>query len=350
MSLVGGPELLREWEKEWRERFGGEEADEVDEDVDDNEDADADGDDGDDAEDGDSDEDNGRAKKRARLEKERKQKATPAPPTEKRKRGRPRKNPIAEIPVYPPHLVLQPPDIAAQRQPANYLLAAFLLFNFFNPNTSASQPTQAHEGIVLSHTPSNTTSVALVDSTGWSVLQATNMLVSVLLLLSLLGPYIPRKLARLLPGALLVASPSSSTSSSRSQKTGKHDATTRDIMISRALASGDERALRSALGADGSLYSIIKTVALVALGRAKGALQTERLTEGVVARQDEIELRGWRRLSQMEVLRGTSHYVLCPKLSSHSINCHDRKEYITLQNPGILSFFVEATLLSLAVR
>ena len=30
-GLVGGPALLKEWEREWRERFGGEEKDELEE-------------------------------------------------------------------------------------------------------------------------------------------------------------------------------------------------------------------------------------------------------------------------------------------------------------------------------
>ena len=30
-GLVGGPALLKEWEREWREKFGGEEKDELEE-------------------------------------------------------------------------------------------------------------------------------------------------------------------------------------------------------------------------------------------------------------------------------------------------------------------------------
>lgn len=306
LGLVGGPELLREWEKEWQERFGGEEADEVDEDVDDNEECDGEADDGDDAEDGDSDEDNARAKKRARIEKERKQKATPAPPTEKRKRGRPRKNPVPDTPAIPqPHLMLQPPAIAAQRQPSNYLLAAFLLFTFFNPTTPASKPTETHQGTVLSHLSNTTGASLVVESTGWSVLYATNLLVSVLLLLSLLGPYIPKKVARLLPDTLFIDYSSRSTSPTGEQETVIYHAPTRDVKILRALASGDERDLRNALGASGSLYSVLKTMVLFALGRGKGILQTQRTAEEIVMSQDEAELRGWRRISQIEVLRGT---------------------------------------------
>ncbi|KAG6846414.1 hypothetical protein H0H93_014089, partial [Arthromyces matolae] len=59
-GLVGGPALLREWEREWKALFGGEEKDEVDGD-----DADADDDDSDD--DMDDDEDGSRKRKRGKT-------------------------------------------------------------------------------------------------------------------------------------------------------------------------------------------------------------------------------------------------------------------------------------------
>ncbi|KAF8503928.1 hypothetical protein JB92DRAFT_3098742 [Gautieria morchelliformis] len=307
-GLVGGPELLREWEKEWRERFGGEEADEVGEDAEDNEDGDADGDDGDDAEDGDSDDEDGRAKKRARVEKrERKVKPSPAPPAEKRKRGRPRKNPVSETPVTsPPHLVLQPPDIQDERQPPKYLLAAFLLFSFFNSNTPASSQSVAHEGTVLSQMLPNTTPVQ-ADLAGWNVLQVVNMVVSLLLLLSLAGPYLPKRVTRLFPDTLIFASLSSSTSPPEARKSdGRLVSTspTRDVEIERALLSGDERALRRALGADGSLLSVVGSMGSAVLRSVQGKLPTQRTSDKIMWRQDEIGLRGWRKLCQVELLRG----------------------------------------------
>ena len=52
-GLVGGPALLREWEKEWRDQFGGEERDELDADeLANNEAEDEDSDDEDEDEDG----------------------------------------------------------------------------------------------------------------------------------------------------------------------------------------------------------------------------------------------------------------------------------------------------------
>ncbi|KAH9914090.1 hypothetical protein B0H21DRAFT_713822, partial [Amylocystis lapponica] len=64
-GLVGGPALLKEWEREWRERFGGEEKDEVEDDVAAaSEDEDGDGEDSE-GEDG----DDGRARKKAKTAK-----------------------------------------------------------------------------------------------------------------------------------------------------------------------------------------------------------------------------------------------------------------------------------------
>ncbi|KAL0958103.1 hypothetical protein HGRIS_000275 [Hohenbuehelia grisea] len=147
-GLVGGPALLREWEREWAAKFGGPEADELTEseivvrigsnsnantgnggsDGEDDEDDDGDGDD-----DG-SDDEGGRKRKKVKVAKAPKAAAVkkeprkipevkiqPLPPApgsaplvttlgvppvvpEKRKRGRPRKNPlpVPALPVAPP--------------------------------------------------------------------------------------------------------------------------------------------------------------------------------------------------------------------------------------------------------
>ena len=351
-GLVGGQELLREWEREWRERFGGEEADEVDEDNEDNEEGDADADDGEDAEDGDSDDEDGRAKKRARLEK-RERKVKTSPPTEKRKRGRPRKNPVSDAPVVAlPHLVLQPPDVSEQQRPSKYLLAAFLLFNFFNSSVPASSPIIAHEGMVLSHNSPDTTPIS-VDLARWNTLQAINILVSVLLLLSLMGPYLPKVITRFLPVALLFASPPSSASSIEARSTGRPlvSASARhDAKISRALASGDEHALQSALGADGSLYSIFKCVGMAALRSLQGIWQSLRTAEEIVTRRDKIELRGWRRISQVAVLCGELYYSYPLYLAFSFDHLSFREKLFSpFQGPGILVFLVHAPSHTLAV-
>jgi len=104
-GLVGGPALLKEWEHEWREKFGGEEKDEIE-----GEEAEPMSEDEDGDEDGDGDDDDARAKKKAKIIKASKKEPAKKPPVaphtgagdallstvvpEKRKRGRPRKVPI----------------------------------------------------------------------------------------------------------------------------------------------------------------------------------------------------------------------------------------------------------------
>jgi len=167
-GLVGGPALLKEWEREWRERFGGEERDEVPLDSTEGDDeGDEDDDDDDDDEEG---EGAGKKRKRAKVEKD----ALPLPKkesksasnvlldghTEKRKRGRPRKMPllVPTVPVQSTPLANTPAVTISepQHQSQQYLLAVFVLFSFFNspvtPSNSHSTTQQGH-GHVLSSTP-----------------------------------------------------------------------------------------------------------------------------------------------------------------------------------------------------
>ena len=182
-GLVGGPALVREWEREWKAKFGGEEKDEVE-----GEDEEGDEEDSEDEEGDDGDDEPGRKRKRAKMAasalpaKKPAEKKKPSPVLlvpgndsgipEKRKRGRPRK-------VLPPPVafageqdeVMQPPtaftptqhqqlhEWAAQQQqlqpqPQQFLLAVFALFSFFNsPLTSswssASSNHGSHTGTVL---------------------------------------------------------------------------------------------------------------------------------------------------------------------------------------------------------
>ncbi|KAF9566552.1 hypothetical protein CPC08DRAFT_682424 [Agrocybe pediades] len=183
-GLVGGPALVREWEKEWRAKFGGEEKDEVE-----GEDEEGDEDDSEDDEGDDGDEE-GRKRKRPKVaplavkkpaDREKK-KPAPAPVVangelgqvpEKRKRGRPRKIVPPPVPLAPapPVPIQQAPEPMTQDQemydptqfasqwsqqqqqpaPQQYLLAVFALFSFFNsPLTSSSMPhAHHHTGTVL---------------------------------------------------------------------------------------------------------------------------------------------------------------------------------------------------------
>ncbi|KAF8582527.1 hypothetical protein K439DRAFT_1661752 [Ramaria rubella] len=307
-GLVGGPDLLREWEKEWRERFGGEEADEVDEDEDGEEEGDAE-----DGDDGDSDEEEGRQRKRVRSEKmERKTKssATPVPPGEKRKRGRPRKNPIADVPA----LKLQPPSVQDERQPSKYLLAVFLLFNFFSPQTPASTHSTAHEGTVLTHGGSDTSKVPIVATTGWTALQAVNMVVSLLLLVSLVGAYLPTKFTRAFPRALFLFPPLVPVSAPKAEESAS---SSRSIAISCALEAEDGRALRDALRADGSLYAVVKALATTATRSVKRLLRSQRRGKDSLPRRESVQLRGWRSVAQAEALHGKQHSSLLMKIQAY---------------------------------
>jgi hypothetical protein len=190
-GLVGGPALLKEWEREWKEIFGGPEKDEVDDE------ADADDDDSDEEHD-DGEEEHGRKRKRGKTipapgTKEKKPSSEPngAAP-EKRKRGRPRK----VVPVVPPVIVLdQPQDGMQPLQPISqgevpqYLLATFALFSFFNspltsPSPSFTSP-HSHSGTVL-----NATVEAVVAPWGLQdYVQMFHLLVSVIVLLSFMASW-----------------------------------------------------------------------------------------------------------------------------------------------------------------
>jgi hypothetical protein len=173
-GLVGGPALLREWEKEWKERFGGEERDEIP--LDGNEDIDDDGDDLDEDEDDDDDGEGGGAgkkRKRPKVEKDilplPKKESKPANilltpdggQPEKRKRGRPRKVPLPPTPVPSQSAVPAPTPIPTQHQQQpqpqqQYLLAVFALFSFFNSPLTSNHHTARHghsHGRVLSPAP-----------------------------------------------------------------------------------------------------------------------------------------------------------------------------------------------------
>lgn len=209
-GLVGGPALIKEWEYEWREKFGGEEKDEIEgeeaEPMSDDEDGDED----------DGDDDDGRAKKKAKVAKAPKKDTVKKPNSvqgagdlmgsgvpEKRKRGRPRKVPVQ--PLLPEdatsfipsgeHVVPQPMPQDAQAQPVQqYLLATFALFSFFNSPLTSSSPSESqnhsHSGTVLGHIPA-----PHVDAStyGWrEFIQAFHLIVSALVFFSIVTPWLPK--------------------------------------------------------------------------------------------------------------------------------------------------------------
>jgi hypothetical protein len=222
-GLVGGPALLKEWEAAWTAQFGGEERDEVE-----GEDLDADSD-GDDDEDEDGED---RPMKKLKVSVPKPQKvAAPEPPkvtpptpvlapgqasqvTEKRKRGRPRKHPLPDAPApqveqhmsagFDPSMFVvtdAPVMPPSQQQPQQYLLAAFALFSFFNsPLTSTSftrshAHAHTHTGSVVSHPPMPSASATTPGtSPGWrDLLQAVHLLITILLFVSIVAPWLPRR-------------------------------------------------------------------------------------------------------------------------------------------------------------
>ncbi|PCH44728.1 hypothetical protein WOLCODRAFT_139190 [Wolfiporia cocos MD-104 SS10] len=248
-GLVGGPALLKEWEREWREQFGGAEKDEIEE-----QGAGAASDEEEDGDESDGEDGEGRARKKAKLAKPVKKEKPPrpaAPPApavpavpgaapEKRKRGRPRKVPLPPVapassavstpianpapraapPIFPADTQMHdftqaPSEGAAQQQPAQqYLLAAFAFFSVFNsPLTSRShtyagahaEHAHAHHGTVLtpheptaSHVPAAS---AVSPGSGGGVglhelVQAAHLLVSTLVFLYVLVPWLSGALRR----------------------------------------------------------------------------------------------------------------------------------------------------------
>ncbi|KAJ6499511.1 hypothetical protein C8R47DRAFT_291778 [Mycena vitilis] len=194
-GLVGGRELLAEWEREWTARFGGPETDEVSE-------GGAPADEDAEEDDDESDADDGARKRKkpkvvAEKPKPERKPAAAAPPAdgEKKKRGRPRKvvplpaSALAPIPALSTSVPMQTPTQEAPHPHAHgqrqYLLGAFALFSFFaNANVSQTPPARhaPHEGHVLSHV----TVPVRVESIG--LLQAFHLLVSVAVLASVLLP------------------------------------------------------------------------------------------------------------------------------------------------------------------
>ncbi|RDB30417.1 hypothetical protein Hypma_007232 [Hypsizygus marmoreus] len=207
-GLVGGPALLREWEREWREQFGGPEKDEVEGEMEEGDDDDSD------IEQDDAEEEAGRKRKRGKVaapstapvmkqEKEKKEKKPPMETNgvfpEKRKRGRPRK----VIPVVPPvpavvqDQIMDSAPMAAHGQteqgqsPQQYLLATFALFSFFNSpltSSSSSDPSHVHTGTVL-----NGPTVVVDGQGSWGFteyVQVFHLAVSVLVLLSFISTWV----------------------------------------------------------------------------------------------------------------------------------------------------------------
>ena len=322
-GLVNGPALLETWETQWREIFGGEEKDEVeDEPGSDEEEGEVEG------EGEDDDEDPGRARKKARTVKAVKSTkvpsvlpatpkavavtAAPAVLPEKRKRGRPRKIPL---PTPAPHVENTIPVTATStsQSPQQYLLAAFALLSFFNsPLTTSSAPysrPHEHTGSVLNHTVAGEPA-----NYGWSdLVQAFHLLVSAALFFSIVVPWLPhafcksRFIAKLAsPFATvypvyrmitLSPSPAFPEDTLETKQPSMGTDITRSALLdalsptSRGLET-EAQLLRRALGISAGL-----------IGLCQGVSKAGKKHRGIEL--DQLEQRAWVRLGELVALDGT---------------------------------------------
>ncbi|KAH8116085.1 hypothetical protein DFH11DRAFT_1742472 [Phellopilus nigrolimitatus] len=428
-GLVGGPQLVQEWEAMWRERFGGPEKDEVD-----GEDGEADdeNEDGEDDEDGEEGEDGGdelgtsagKKRKRAKVDtlapkakgkktvtaaRPQPQQPVPIMPAqspstapdpagiismsipvqpEKRKRGRPRKVPLPPV-ILPSNLVpdtftaqqyqqqqqqpirmapmgevkmevdaavmSQSPSIApTQRsetqspiqpqnpQPAQYLLAAFAFFSFANSPVSFYRSSwdgghngpaheHSHSGSVLGPRPEPSArwhgSPSPMLTSSWrDAVQVIHVVVSFLLLVSVVTPWLPRvmrsRIVRAVPrtfrpilggsfvshvstsSGVMARSGSSSRPSSDDECASdeeKADASGRMVLLA-ALHRGpaltpvlEVELLREALGLGTGVFGLV-----MSLARQVGAPRKSHSRFGLERRM--LEQRAFLRLAELVAL------------------------------------------------
>jgi hypothetical protein len=338
-GLVGGPALLKEWEREWRERFGAEEKDEVEGDDlhtgSDDEDGDGEDSDGEDGEEG-------RARKKAKVakapKKEKPVKPTPPPSVpgvpgavpEKRKRGRPRKVPLppaipattltpmegATAVMVSPHMPMHQDVSSISSQPApQYLLAVFAFFSVFNSplgssfgrsNAHTQTENHTHHGTVLSAHPSMIPTTSMpVSSHGYRIqelVQAFHLLVSTLVFFYIVFPWFSGVLRHSTLISSVVRLLRSYTA--RHHKTpgtptvanSAHCDAQRAALID-ALSAGsrgapDEAAcLRNALG-----------VSTGVLGLMQGVIKAARIDRGL--EMNQLQQRAWVRLGELVAFDG----------------------------------------------
>ncbi|KZT02946.1 uncharacterized protein LAESUDRAFT_762372 [Laetiporus sulphureus 93-53] len=238
-GLVGGPALLKEWDREWKERFGGEEKDEIEDEsagaVSDDEDVDGDDSEGEDGEEG-------RARKKAKVAKvalrrnhswqfplflalyqrsvsvigharshclllslQHQLKTATATPVAATQNAAP----IFPVDAQMPDTFVQTSsDSQTQQTPAQqYLLAAFAFFSVFNSPLASSRPhahpAHEHHGTVLTPQvrPQAEFSIYLTTSSAsglglHELVQAAHFLVSTLVFLYVILPWISSTLKR----------------------------------------------------------------------------------------------------------------------------------------------------------
>ncbi|KAL4246402.1 hypothetical protein ABKN59_009155 [Abortiporus biennis] len=328
-GLVGGPALLKEWEREWRDRFGGSEKDEIEDE----------GGSDDEEEDSDGDEDEGRARKKAKVTKViKKEKPAPkplsAPPPvmpmasgivpEKRKRGRPRKNPVpsappsstptplmmAEQPVMMQQDVTMQEPIAHAQPAQQYLLAAFAFFSVFNSpltnnySRSHSAPhSHAHHGTVITE-PSAYMPPPPRTFYGYGaheIIQAFHLLVSTLVFFYVVLPWISGVLKHGSVITKAITRFASYFTHSRKQHpyldprqslTLKRSALTDALIPSKRGLVDEASQLRNALGVSSGV-----------VGLMQGVIKAARIDRGIELNQ--LEQRAWVRLGEIVAFDNT---------------------------------------------
>jgi hypothetical protein len=284
-GLVGGPALLREWEREWVSRFGGPERDEATSDISE--------DDGADDGESDQDDDNVHPKKRiksapkkaAKEPKPKKEETSPGVVPEKRKRGRPRKvQPLPEGEAtqsqqQQPHPIVDPSPV--QGQPTQYLLAVFALFSFFNsPLASYSSSPPTHPGVVLADSGALVTPAVSASTFGWrEVLQVFHLVISGLVFFSVLLPFLPKDFPR----------PQSSTNFPR-KDTARWVSLINALDSSQRGTSNEAVLLRTALGVHPGLLGLLLSIVMPKRGGKAKTLEHKQL-----------EQRAWVRLAELAV-------------------------------------------------
>lgn len=341
-GLVGGPALLKEWEREWRDNFGGMEKDEVEGDDagagSDDEDGDGDDSDGDDGEEG-------RARKKVKAtkapKKEKPSKPAPPPPVpavpgavpEKRKRGRPRKIPLppaipattltpmegATATMVPlPTMPLQHDVVttSSSQSAPQYLLAVFAFFSVFNSplassftrsDTHSHAQNHTHHGTVLTAHPNITptsSTAAVGHSYGFSELvQAFHLLVSTLVFFYIVLPWF---------SGVLRHNPLTSTLLHRihSYTTLRHKTAPASVVVAIAHPKDAQRAalidslspvtrgapdesvqLRRALGVSTGIFGLMQSV-----------IKAARIDRGL--EMNQLEQRAWVRLGELVAFDG----------------------------------------------
>ncbi|EKM56498.1 uncharacterized protein PHACADRAFT_253666 [Phanerochaete carnosa HHB-10118-sp] len=338
-GLVGGPALLKEWEREWRELFGGEEKDEIE-----GNDTAAGSDDEDgDCEDSDGEDEEGRARKKAKVakppKKERPTKPTPPPAVpavpgavpEKRKRGRPRKVPLPPaVPattltpmegvtatIIPPIVPVQQDIISPVSQPTpQYLLAVFAFFSVLNSplassfgrtNTHAHSEAHTHRGTVLNAYPTMipTASAPVARQTYGlgELVQAFHLLVSTMVFFYIVFPWLSGAfrhhavlsavIQRLRSYATRVHKPSPVSMSPVNSRGYVQRIALVDALSQAARGAPDEAArLRQALGVTTGVFGLMQ-----------GVIKAARIDRGL--EMNQLEQRAWVRLGELVAFDGS---------------------------------------------